>query len=264
MTHRRSLVLAGVLLMMWPRLALAYRPFNSTDAAIAARGALEIECGPVGYVVDADGRFLVMPSLILNVGVSQHWELVVEGRQFVRLQSGLPERRDTVRDTALSMKGILRSGSLQDDRGPSVGLEMSLLLPGIGTDPGMGASVVGIVSQRWSALTVHANGALIVTHEHTLGGSASGIVEGPSRWAIRPVAEVVVEQQGGQTVSGLVGAIWQLRDQLSLDAGWRVARTAGTTAREFRAGFTWAFPLAGHSGMGPPGQFGLPPRRPRG
>jgi hypothetical protein len=98
------------------------------------------------------------------------------------------------------------------------------------------------VSQRWSAVTVHVNGTLLITHEHTVGGSAGAIVEGPSKWLVRPVAEAVVEQDAGRTRSGVVGAIWQVRHGLSVDAGWRVARADGATLREFRAGFTWAVP----------------------
>lgn len=241
LTRRILLCLLACLL---PEPAHAYRPFNSTDAAVAARGEMEIECGPLGYVVDADGRFLVIPTFILNFGIAEGWEAVVEGRNFFRIQPMSADRRDTLRETALSLKGVLRQGSLQEDhRGPSVGLEIGMLLPGIGTDPGAGASFAGIVSQRWSAMTVHLNGTVLITHDHTLGGAAGAIVEGPSRWAIRPVAEAVLEQNDGRTVSGVVGAIWQVRKGLSLDAGLRMARADGATLREFRAGFTWAVPL---------------------
>jgi hypothetical protein len=244
-------VLLGVLIVLSARPAYAYRPFNSTDAAVAERGDVEIECGPVGWAVEADERFLVIPSIILNLGVAEGWEIVVEGRNFFLVRPDRMERRNTVRDTALSLKGIVRSGSLQDGSGPSVGVEVGLLLPGIGTDPGLGASFLAVVSQRWSAATVHANGALLITHEHSLGGIASGIVEGPSRWAVRPVAEIVLEQNDGRSVSGVIGGIWQVRDKLSLDAGWRLARADGANSREFRAGFTWAFPL-GTSGAARP------------
>jgi hypothetical protein len=237
-------ILLSLLACLLAEPAYAYRPFNSTDAAVAERGEMEIECGPLGYVVDADGRFLVVPSFILNFGIAEGWEVVVEGRNFLRVQPMSAERRNTLRETALSLKGVLRQGSLQENHsGPSVGLEVGILLPGIGTDPGVGANFAGIVSQRWSAMTVHVNGALVITHEHTLGAVAGAIVEGPSRWPIRPVAEAVLEQEDGRTVSGVIGAIWQVRDGLSLDVGWRVARADSATLREFRAGFTWAFPL---------------------
>jgi hypothetical protein len=87
--RRFLLCLVGILLS---QPAYAYRPFNSTDAAVAERGEMELECGPLAYVVE-------------------------------------------------------------------------------------------------SAVTVHVNGTLLVTHEHTLRAVAGAIVEGPSRWVVRPVAE---------------------------------------------------------------------------
>jgi hypothetical protein len=234
-------------LCAWGHSAYAYRPFNSTDAAVAARGEMEIECGPVGYVVDADGRFLVVPSAILNFGIAEGWELVIEGRHFLLVQPMSDERRNTLRDTAVSLKGVLRPGSLQESSGPSVGLEVGLLLPGVGVDSGIGASVTGIVSQRWSAVTAHVNGTLEISHDHTVGAVFGAIVEGPSRWPVRPVAELTLEQDDGRATSGVIGAIWQVRHNLSLDAGWRVARSDGDDLREFRAGFTWAFPLGSGS-----------------
>jgi hypothetical protein len=225
---------------------------------------MELECGPLGYVVDADGRFLVVPSFILNFGVAEGWEVVLEGRNFVRVQPMSADRRATLREVALSLKGVLREGSLQDRTGPSAGLEVGLLLPGIRTDPGVGASFAGIVSQRWSAMTVHVNGTLLITHEHTLGAVAGAIVEGPSRWAVRPVAELALEQDAGRTVSGVVGGIWQVHHGLSLDAGWRIARADGATLREFRAGFTWAVPLKSAGDARRTGPPSLPARwRPR-
>jgi hypothetical protein len=256
----RGTVVLSCLLCAWGHPAYAFRPFNSTDAAVAARGEMELECGPLGYVVDADNRFLVIPSFIVNFGIAEAWEVVIEGRNFLLVQPVGAGRRDTLRETALSLKGVLRQGSLHDKSGPSIGLEVGLLLPGIGTDPGVGASFAGIVSQRWSAMTVHVNGTLVITHDHTLGAGAGAIVEGPSRWAIRPVAELTLEQDAGRTTSGLIGAIWQVRKSLSLDAGWRVARSEGADVLEFRAGFTWAVPLGSGSETRRAPPLSAPPR----
>jgi hypothetical protein len=256
---RRVTAALFCLLCAWGHPAYAYRPFNSTDAAVAARGEMEIECGPFGYVVDADGHFVVVPSAILNFGIADGWELVIEGRHFLLIQPKSDGRRNTLRDTALSLKGVLRPGSLQEGSGPSVGVEVGLLLPGVGADPGVGASFAALVSQRWSAMTLHVNGELLITHDHNLGAFAGAIVEGPSKWVIRPVAEVTLEQDAGRTTSALIGAIWQVRHNLSLDAGWRVARSQGADVREFRAGFTWAFPL----GSGSEARRAAPPSAPR-
>ena len=80
---RRILLCLVAFLFAHP--AYAYRPFNSTDAAVAERGEMEIECGPLGYVVDVDGRFLVVPSFILNIGIAEGWEVVLEGRNSSRI-----------------------------------------------------------------------------------------------------------------------------------------------------------------------------------
>lgn len=223
--------------------AYAYRPFDSTDAVVAARGEVEIEFGPLGYLVDENGRFLVVPATIVNFGVAERWELVIEGREFIRLNPAGDARRASLGDTALSVKGVLREGSLQGRTGPSVATEVGILLPTVGAEPGTGASFAAIASQQWSAVTIHVNGAIRVSRSHALGGFGGAIVEGPHHWAVRPVAEVLVEHDSERTVAGLVGAIWQVRENLSMDAGWRVAR--GQTARgtELRAGLTWAFPL---------------------
>jgi hypothetical protein len=62
---------------------------------------------------------------------------------------------------------------------------------------------------------------------------------------VRPVAEFFVEQDFGQfnTVSALVGFIWQVRDNLSFDVGLRHALTNGHPVNEVRAGLTFGFPL---------------------
>jgi hypothetical protein len=38
-----------------PRLAFAYRPFDSTDAAVAAKGEVELELGPLGFLRTGPG-----------------------------------------------------------------------------------------------------------------------------------------------------------------------------------------------------------------
>ena len=41
-----------------PPLAFAYRPFDSTDAAVAAKGEVELELGPLGFLKTGPDRFL--------------------------------------------------------------------------------------------------------------------------------------------------------------------------------------------------------------
>jgi hypothetical protein len=63
------------------------------------------------------------------------------------------------------------------------------------------------------------------------------IIEGPSKWAVRPVAEFFVEKAFGQfdTMSALIGLIWQVRDGLSIDVALRRALTNGHPVNEVLA-----------------------------
>ena len=248
-TSRTSGTRAGLRFLLlslaaaWPLGASAYRPFNSTDAAVAAKGEMEIEFGPLGYLVQSPDKALVAPSLILNWGFADRWEAVLEGRHFVQLGSDIQEPRFQVEDTALSLKGVLREGSLQEKTGLSIATELGALLPTINGDPGVGAEWALIVSQRWRDLTVHVNGAGAWTRAHTPGVFGGVILEGHDAWAVRPVAEVFVEEERDlpTTVSGLVGTIWRASDGLSFDAAVRIARAGGMNTTEIRVGLTWGF-----------------------
>src|SRR5262245_51233571 len=47
--YKLALCCPMICLMMWPENSFAYRPFDSTDAAVADLGELEIELGPVEF-----------------------------------------------------------------------------------------------------------------------------------------------------------------------------------------------------------------------
>jgi hypothetical protein len=132
---------------------------------------------------------------------------------------------------------------LQDAAGPSIATELGVLLPTSNDSSGVGATAVAIVSQRWPLATLHVNLAPIWSRDQHVELFVGAIGEGPNEWTVRPVAEVFVEKQfGGELmVSGLVGAIWRVTDDLSLDLAFRRAAEDGTSIDEIRAGFTWAF-----------------------
>jgi len=242
--HHRTLLVTSVLFgILWPFSARAYRPFNSTDAAVAAKGEMEIEFGPLGFVKEGPDKSLVAPSVIFNWGFADRWELVLEGRHFVQLGEKITVPRFRLEDTALSVKGVLREGTLQEKTGLSIATELGALLPTINGGSGVGAQEAIIVSQRWPDLTVHLNGAVAWTRAHRLGFFGGAIFEVHDAWAIRPVAEIFVEGERdvATAISGLVGAIWRVRDGLSFDAGVRIARAGGVNTAEIRAGLTWAF-----------------------
>jgi hypothetical protein len=90
---------------------------------------------------------------------------------------------------------------------------------------------------------VHFDGAAALTREQHADIFLDVIVEGPHEWAVRPVAEFFHERYFGQfrTRSALVGAIWQVKDNVAIDFGLGGARVNDHTAGEIRAGVTLAF-----------------------
>jgi hypothetical protein len=245
LSSRGAVALAvGGAVLVWPAASFAYRPFDSTDASVAATGELELELGPVGYLDDGGRRSLVVPALVANLGLAEGLELVAQGRHLRLLGSSAGAPRSRLTDTGLFFKGVLRPGSLQDHGGPSIATELGLLLPTIGDAPGAGASATLIVSQRWRSLTVHVNAALAMSRAQNADLFGGLIVEGPQAWRVRPVTELFVEREvhGARTASWLTGFIGSVHEDVSLDAAVRVAWVDGVVTREVRAGVTWAFP----------------------
>jgi|HubBroStandDraft_6_1064221.scaffolds.fasta_scaffold30116_4 hypothetical protein len=236
---RAATVALGV--AAWPVSALAYRPFDGTDAAVADPGEFEIEFQPAGVQHEPGQTSLVAPATVLNFGFAKDWEAVLQGRAETPLS---PSGAGSFSDAGLFLKHVLRDGSLQEQSGPSIATEFGVLLPGINADAGIGVSVAGIVSQRWEWTTVHFNVQAALTRDQHADTFVGTIIEGPSKWAVRPVAEIFYEDEFGvaQTISGLVGAIWQVNDKLSFDVGLRHAFTNGRPVNEVRAGLTVGFP----------------------
>jgi hypothetical protein len=237
----RALALITTVLS-WPGTAEGYRPFEGTDAAVAAKGDVELEIGPVQYLQVQTSHTLVVPALVVNWGFARDWEAVLEGRQLVALGDHPVDHRFQVEGLALSAKWVFREGTLQERAGPSVAVETALLLPTL-EDEKVGLQATVIASRRWDPITVHLNGALSWTRFHTLGAFGSVILEGHDAWRVRPVAEVSVaaERFAPTTVSGLAGAIWRFSEPLSFDAAVLFFRTGSVDSFEIRAGLTWGF-----------------------
>jgi hypothetical protein len=222
--------------------AWAYRPFDGTDAAVAAPGEIEIELQPAGRLREEGTTNLVAPATVFNYGLSEGWEAVLEGQGQTPLS---PQGPTSLTTAGAFLKHVLLPGSLQDKSGPSVATEFGVLLPDSAGNSGLGASLAGIVSQRWDWGTVHLNAETALTRDHHADLFLDGIIEGPSNWAVRPVAEVFYENEFGksETISGLIGLIWRVRDNLSFDVGLRHALTNVHPVNELRAGLTFGFPL---------------------
>jgi hypothetical protein len=240
--QRQALLIAAAAaqVLAWSSQAFAYRPFDGTDAAVADPGELEIELQPAGVLRTDAQKTLVAPATVINYGLPNDWEAVLEGR----LQTPLsPPGTSVLTDSAASLKHVLRPGSLQDQPGPSVATEFSALLPDSIGETGFGASIVGIVSQRFDWGTVHFNVLGELTRQQRADVFTGVILEGPSKWTVRPVAEFFYEEEFGQarTYSALVGAIWQVNDKLSFDVGFRHAIVSSSPVNEIRAGLTVGF-----------------------
>ena len=225
-----------------PRAALAYRPFDQTDADTAEFNTIELELGPI-RLTHGDGHTTYGPGGVFNYGFSDGWELVFD------YDAGIPlgDPGSSLVLTDLQVKHVLRDGSLQEASGPSVALELGPLFP---TLPSLHDEVGGdatlIVSQRWSHLTIHVNGMVEWTRDRAWSTTIGAIVEGPGDWRVRPVAESYVEtERGANLFSGLVGAIWRYRPHVVFDAAVRVIRDdidkTGTSG-ELRVGLTWVIP----------------------
>lgn len=235
-----SVVILG--LTAWSAPARAYRPFDGTDAAVAALGEVEIELQPAGRRQDEGGTTLVAPATVFNYGFSENWEAVLEGQGEASLSAPGPT---SLTAAGAFLKHVVVPGSLQDKTGPSVATEFGVLLPDSIGASGVGASLAGIVSQRWDWGTVHFNAQTALTPDHHGDIFFSTIIEGPSKWKVRPVAEIFYENELGEeeTISGLIGLICQVRDDLSFDVAFRHALTNGHPVNEVRAGLTFGFPL---------------------
>src|SRR6516225_3825933 len=243
------LFIASIALVSLATPALAYRPFDGTDAAVADPGEVEIEFQPAGVISSEGEKTLIAPATVLNFGIVKDWEAVFEGLVQTPLT---PSGPTSLAAAGAFLKYVLREGGLQDRPGPSIATEFGVLFPDSIGDTGFGARIDGIISQRWEwgSVSLNLSGALTRAQKADLFSGV--ILEGPFKWKVRPVAEFFYEEEFGQahTISGLVGAIWQVQDNLSFDVAFRHAAVNGVPVNEVRAGLTIGFPLRLLTGAG--------------
>jgi hypothetical protein len=228
--------------------AQAYRPFDGTDAHVAAPGRFELELGPLHGYAQAGAHYVITPATVLNLGYLPRCELVVDLQNFVALDPPPGQPRDELVDTDILTKVVLLQGVLQDQgTGPSVAAEVGPLLPNVNAREAFGASLDVIVSERWRGFTMHVNTWLQLARGALAADWFEGVIlEGPFDAPVRPVGELFVERDFGARVttwSALVGAIWRTREDLDLDVGLREARVGADRAAEVRLGFTWTLAL---------------------
>jgi hypothetical protein len=238
----RLWLLCTVAITVWSQPAAAYRPFDSTDPAVADPGELEIEFSPVSFRHDDGGDTWIAPQLKINYGIAPNWEFVIEGQGEHPRFEGLPS---VMVDNAIFLKHVVREGTLQEQTGPSIAIEFGALLPGINEDHGLGAEVAGIIGSQWSWGAIYFTAAAALTREQTGEMFLGAIFEGPLDWTVRPVAELVYEREFGhaEVFAALAGVIWEAREGLAFDLAVRQASVDGAPETEIRAGLTFAFSL---------------------
>jgi hypothetical protein len=138
---------------------------------------VEIELQPAGRLREGGNTTLVAPATVFNYGLSQGWEAVFQGQGQTPLS---PSGPTSLTSAGAFLKHVLQPGSLQDKTGPSVATEFGMLLPDSTGSSGVGASLAGIVSQRWDWGTIHLNAETALTRDHHGDVFLGGIVEGPS------------------------------------------------------------------------------------
>ena len=204
----------------------------------------QIELGYFTLERTGQDNTITTPAVVLGYGFTKNWEVIAE----FRLQAS-PELEIT--DPALSLKGVLKEGVLQEKEGVSVAIEAGLLLPSTVSDEhGLGIQAIGAVSGKVAPVTLHVNGGGGLDRDNR-GFVIWGVIgELPVHPKLRLVAEVNGEGTQGRQPnnSGLVGVLWQPTSRsLVLDAGVRRGFGGAAPDWQFTLGLTFAFPLPGAS-----------------
>lgn len=236
----------------WSTPASAYRPFDGTDAAVVGLNESEVELQPFGAERIGSQTTAIAPFVVYNYGFADRWEAVLQ----TEMQSPITGSGElNVQATGAFLKYVIRPGVLQGQSGVSIATEFGPLLPGINADQGVGFSWAGIVSQRWDWGTAHFNIETNLTRDRQAEVFLDVILEGPITWTVRPVFETFYDKvwTESETRSVLLGAIWQVDKDLSLDAAYRYAIENGHAVNEIRAGVTFAFKEEGDKTAMKPG-----------
>jgi len=235
------IVAVGTCVVAWSAPASAYRPFVSTDAAVADPKEIEIELGYFTLDRTRDEHTFIIPRTVVNWGLLKNWEAVAE----FAIQRA-PDATLDVIDPALSLKGVLKEGVLQDKDGFGFAVEASALLPSTEKGQGrFGFEGIGILSDKLGPFMFHVNGGLGIDRSSSdLVGIWGVIAELPVAHGLRLVGEINGEKprRQDQRDSALLGIIWQpwSEKHVWLDAGIRRSVT-GAPDWQFTLGITFSF-----------------------
>jgi hypothetical protein len=238
-----SLALSIVLLLFSQSVAWGYRPFVSTDAAVADVKEMEIEVGYFNLERDRGKNTFIVPKAVLNYGLVRNLELV--GEFAVEETSRGPVR---LADPALSLKAVLREGVLQEKNGVSFAVEAGPLLPSTSREESrVGFEGIGILSGKLGALTYHVNFGGGVDRAENNPFAVWGVIgELPIGPKLRLVGEINGESARSKSAdnSALVGFIWQAPwHNVFVDAGIRRGISNAAADWMLTTGLTFSFSL---------------------
>lgn len=224
----RTSSLGLVLLLLAPTsIAHAYL-IDANDARVVDHGTMELELQPLGYLQTLLGdeeHYLVIPSAQFYWGLAEGWDVLYLTRGFGLLDDAMGESPYAIAEQQLLFRAMLRDGRYSDEEaeGPSITLQFGALLPGIEAETGVGASVALLFAQQWDAGTLHLNLWTNLTQERNFNLFVSAVMEGPPEWSVRPTVEVFFDLDDGEPyLSGLLGAVGDVGDEFSIQAGARV------------------------------------------
>jgi hypothetical protein len=234
-----------IALLLLPAIPVwGYRPFVSTDAAVADPNAFEIELGYFNWQREIREETLTVPNLVINYGIFPNLELVGE----FAIEEPRHERVQLV-DPALSVKAVLREGILQEKTGPSFAIEAGALLPSTRkSENRLGFQGAAILSGRAAGLTYHLNlgGGVDRARNHPF--MIWGVIaEVPVTEKLRLAGEINGEnaKANGAGNSALLGFIWNSPlPNVAVDGAVRRGISRAAADWIVTTGVTFSFSLA--------------------
>lgn len=236
----RSSSLGLLLLITAPASVAQAYLIDANDARVVEHGTMELELQPIGYLqtlIGDEEHYLVAPSAQIYWGLAEGWDLLFLTRGFGLLDDAMGESPYALAEQMLAFRAMLRDGRYSDEEaeGPSVTLQVGALLPGVEAETGVGATLALLFAQQWDAGTLHLNVWTNLTQDRTFELFLSAVIEGPLAWPVRPTVEVYFDVDDGEPyLSGLLGAVGDVSDEFSIQAGARVGGWEGYLELEVR------------------------------